>query len=223
MIWLYTALTEQNNSFAYAHCHCCMFLCTWMTRKGCSSKAGVIQSTHLKLDYRTHLSKSGRVANHCSILNLSDTQNSAWRKKCDHNHEWTCLIPSLTCFRCNACVSLRLLYRLKQHVRSIINWKKLLHASDRNGVRQYILAKFDEESVFFCCWLYYEAAANKISKGTESFFRETQSRLPAALCWSYLKQLLTKSTCVSFIINTLRHQRLIVFVSGATRTKIESR
>ena len=41
---------------------------------------------YLKLDYRTHVSKSSRVANHCSTFSLGDTQNSAWREKCDHNH-----------------------------------------------------------------------------------------------------------------------------------------
>ena len=42
---------------------------------------------YLKLDYRTHISKNSRIADHCSTFGLSDAKNSAWREKCDHQHD----------------------------------------------------------------------------------------------------------------------------------------
>lgn len=42
---------------------------------------------YLKLDYRTHVSKSSRIADHCSTFGLSDAKNSAWREKCNHQHD----------------------------------------------------------------------------------------------------------------------------------------
>ena len=42
---------------------------------------------YLKLDYRTHISSSSRISDHCSTYGLSDANNSAWRKACDHEHD----------------------------------------------------------------------------------------------------------------------------------------
>lgn len=42
---------------------------------------------YLKLDYRTHVTKSSKIADHCSTFGLSDAQNTAWREKCDHEHD----------------------------------------------------------------------------------------------------------------------------------------
>lgn len=42
---------------------------------------------HIKLDYRTHVSESSKIADHCLTLGLRDAQNSAWRKKWDDEHD----------------------------------------------------------------------------------------------------------------------------------------
>lgn len=42
---------------------------------------------YLKLDYRTHVSKTSSIADHCLTFGLSDAQNSAWRERCDHEHD----------------------------------------------------------------------------------------------------------------------------------------
>jgi hypothetical protein len=69
---------------------------------------------YLKLDYRTHVSNSSRIADHCSTFGLSDTHNSAWRKKCDHEHDEeyayhksAYMSSLLAYFRCDACLHLR--------------------------------------------------------------------------------------------------------------------
>ncbi|CAF5147942.1 unnamed protein product [Rotaria magnacalcarata] len=42
---------------------------------------------YLKLDYRTHVSHSSRIADHCSAFGLSDAHNAAWQKTYDHEHD----------------------------------------------------------------------------------------------------------------------------------------
>jgi hypothetical protein len=42
---------------------------------------------YLKLDYRTHVSNSSRIADHCSTHSLSDPSSSVWRQKCNHEHD----------------------------------------------------------------------------------------------------------------------------------------
>ncbi|CAF1356373.1 unnamed protein product [Adineta ricciae] len=94
---------------------------------------------YLKLDYRTHISKSSRVPDHCSIFGLSDAQNSAWREKCDHEHDEECdaclrlreafdHISSIIEENLNITDDMRarLRYRLEQNVQLIIDWKKHL-------------------------------------------------------------------------------------------------
>lgn len=41
---------------------------------------------YLKLDYRTHISNTSLVADHCSTFGLSDKSKPKWRKTCDHDH-----------------------------------------------------------------------------------------------------------------------------------------
>lgn len=42
---------------------------------------------YLKLDYRTHISRSSNIADHCSTFALSDANNSTWQEECDHEHD----------------------------------------------------------------------------------------------------------------------------------------
>jgi hypothetical protein len=121
---------------------------------------------YLKLDYRTHISNSSRIADHCSTFGLSDANCSAWRKKCDHPHDEeyvhcksAYLSSSLAYFRCDACLRLRetfahlfsiieenrnitndmrrrLRYRLEQNIQLIVDWKKHLLRTVHQDVAQ---------------------------------------------------------------------------------------
>ena len=41
---------------------------------------------YLKLDFKTHVSLSSTIADHCSTFGLSDPCNAGWRQNCNHEH-----------------------------------------------------------------------------------------------------------------------------------------
>ena len=41
---------------------------------------------YLKIDYKTHISTSTPIADHCSTFALSDPRIPSWRSKCQHDH-----------------------------------------------------------------------------------------------------------------------------------------
>ena len=41
---------------------------------------------HIKIDYKTHISASSTIADHCSTFALSDPEEQAWQSACDHLH-----------------------------------------------------------------------------------------------------------------------------------------
>ncbi len=134
---------------------------------------------YLKLDYRTHISSSSTVADHCSTFGLSDASSSTWRKTCDHEHEEEyvrCLSADLSLsvvyFRCDACLRLRetfdhlfsiieqnmniaddmrqrLRYRLEQNIQNIIEWKKHLLRTVHQDVARKHVLELLDETSVF--------------------------------------------------------------------------
>jgi hypothetical protein len=49
----------------------------------------------LKLDFKTHISTTSRVADHCSTFGLSDATRLSWRNKCDHEHDDECVVSKI--------------------------------------------------------------------------------------------------------------------------------
>jgi hypothetical protein len=41
---------------------------------------------YIKLEYKSHVSTSSTVADHCSVFSLSDSKNEEWRQRCSHEH-----------------------------------------------------------------------------------------------------------------------------------------
>jgi hypothetical protein len=110
----------------------------------------------LKLDFKTHISITSTIADHCSTFGLSDPSNSAWQQKCKHQYDDECVhvghsFSVLIVFssRCESCLLLReacarlrsiievntnitddirhrLIYRLGHNVELISDWKKHL-------------------------------------------------------------------------------------------------
>lgn len=42
---------------------------------------------YLKLDYKLHLARSSRIADHCITHALSDNAETKWAEACDHRHD----------------------------------------------------------------------------------------------------------------------------------------
>jgi len=78
---------ERDTLFTYTSCHCFFSIGTQSATVIRLKQALHDARNYLKLDYRTHVSKSSKIADHCSTFGLSDAQNSAWREKCDHEHD----------------------------------------------------------------------------------------------------------------------------------------
>lgn len=111
---------------------------------------------YLKLDFKTHVSISSTIADHCSTFALSDSANSPWQQSCSHEHddEYVCAIRTfnqiiVSLSRCESCLRLRktftrlrlilerntnmtsdirdrLIYRLEHNIQLIVEWKKHL-------------------------------------------------------------------------------------------------
>lgn len=42
---------------------------------------------HLKLDYKLHITRFSRIADHCANYALSDPKEKNWTEDCDHQHD----------------------------------------------------------------------------------------------------------------------------------------
>jgi hypothetical protein len=42
---------------------------------------------YLKLDYKLHITRSSRIADHCTNHALSDPKEKKWSENCDHQHD----------------------------------------------------------------------------------------------------------------------------------------
>jgi hypothetical protein len=111
---------------------------------------------YLKLDFKTHVSISSTIADHCSSFALSDSAHSSWQQSCPHEHEDECVCTKrifnqtiVSFCRCESCLRLRktfarlrhilerntnisndirdrLIYRLDHNIQLIVEWKKHL-------------------------------------------------------------------------------------------------
>lgn len=107
---------------------------------------------YLKLDYRTHVSNSSRIADHCSTFSLSDPSSSVWRQECDHEHdeEYVHVLVShqrflYGCCRCGSCLCLREAF---SHLRSIIEQNKNI----ADDMRQRLLYRFEHNTQLIADW-----------------------------------------------------------------------
>ena len=41
---------------------------------------------YIKIDYKTHISNSSTIADHCSIYALADPADIDWNEECNHEH-----------------------------------------------------------------------------------------------------------------------------------------
>ncbi|CAF2181523.1 unnamed protein product, partial [Rotaria magnacalcarata] len=45
---------------------------------------------YIKIDYKTHMSNSSTIADHCSVFGLSDSKDNDWNEECNHTHTDKC-------------------------------------------------------------------------------------------------------------------------------------
>ncbi|CAF4266209.1 unnamed protein product, partial [Rotaria magnacalcarata] len=45
---------------------------------------------YIKIDYKTHMSNSSTIADHCSVFGLSDSKDNDWNEECDRTHTDKC-------------------------------------------------------------------------------------------------------------------------------------
>jgi hypothetical protein len=107
---------------------------------------------HLKLDYKLHITRSSRIADHCANYALSDPKEKNWAKNCDHQHDqlyvvlspFRLIINGIT-FSCEDCA---LLIDSLNQVRSLVNKTPSLP----NNLRSRFLYKIDFNTSMVLKW-----------------------------------------------------------------------
>ncbi|CAF4448055.1 unnamed protein product [Rotaria sp. Silwood2] len=116
---------------------------------------------YIKIDYKTHVSTSSTIADHCSTFGLSDESVHDWNETCDHAHTdrcEDCLLIDNTFSQIEWIlkenkeiledIRIRYLSLFNRHVNSIQEWKKhQLRAVHQDAARDAALDSLNENSV----------------------------------------------------------------------------
>ncbi|CAF4104072.1 unnamed protein product, partial [Rotaria magnacalcarata] len=98
---------------------------------------------YIKIDYKTHMSNSSTIADHCSVFGLSDSKDNDWNEECNHTHTDKC---EDCCLLDNTLAEIELILKDNDEMTEAIRLRHLTLFNRQQAVHDAALASLDDTS-----------------------------------------------------------------------------